>query len=315
MSIKSIFFLLFSSLALTACSSSLLQSPREQHPGTFIEQAEASQLLADKPVSTQQFKQLNFLPLDEGDSLYVPLTADSQVYNFASGKSFVQAYKLTKNVSKLKLTINSLIYDTVLAPKVMLLDSNFVVTRTISSDKFIYREAGMMNGDRLSAELTIFRPQVSNPANETYLLFYTTPKAMAGSTTIVHPAKAFARSQKKDVPNIPDPIIPHSAVGLIELDIEALGTESDSDEAYIPLMTTEQSQEPGASTDVEPAKVEKTKPELPEMTKEAEQVFNDRIQQAVAEQDMDKALSLVDEAEAAGSTTARASFIEAISKK
>jgi maltose operon protein len=48
------------------------------------------------------------------------------------------------------------------------------------------------------------------------------------------------------------------------------------------------------------------------MLKETEDLYNHLITQAVANKDIDKALKLVEEAERAGSGTARAVFIEQV---
>jgi len=105
---KTISFLSLASLLLNACSFSMLQSPREKNPGTFIEAEQASLQLNDAAACCQALTELKFLPISDQESLYVPLTTGSQVFNFNSGKSFVQAYQLTTNVSKLKITANSL---------------------------------------------------------------------------------------------------------------------------------------------------------------------------------------------------------------
>ena len=293
MIIKHSSLILVASLIMAGCSSTVLQSSREKYSDAFLAPAQANQVLAKKQACCENFSLLQYQEINSDDDLIIPLTSDSQVYSFSSGKSFVQAYKLTTKGTKLKLNIDSLIYNTALAPQVTLLDANFNITRTISADKFIYKEPRLLKGDTLSAEITIFRAQANNLANETYPLFYTTDKAMIDSTTIVHPAKSYAKAHRTVEPNIADPIIPHSAMGLIKLEIEKEGSEDDAENSYIPVAIADKGTEAPVLTEKE---------------------FNQEIQKAVEEKEIDKALTIVDQAEAAGSQTARETFVNALNK-
>ncbi len=296
MIIKQSSLILVAGLIISGCSNMSnmsLQSPKDLYANAFVDPAQASQSLAQKQVCCDNFEQLEYQEINSDDDLFIPLSSDSQVYSFVSGKSFVQAYKLTNNNSKLTLTINGLIYNTVVAPQVTLLDANFNITRTIPASQFTYKTAKLLNGDILSAELTIFRPQANNLANETYLLFYTTDEAIAGDTTIIHPAKSYAKAHSTVEPDIADPIIPHSAMGVIELEIDVLGTAGDSENSYMPVAIANK-------TAAAPALTEKE--------------FNQAIVAAVAVKDIDKALAIVDQAEAAGSQSARETFVNALNK-
>ena len=107
MTSKKYSFILFLSFAISGCSSSLLQSPLDKHANVYIDPAQASQLLAEKQSCCESVSQLQFLDISSDDTLYIPLAEDSQVYSFAEGKSFVQAYKLSNNANKIKLTASS----------------------------------------------------------------------------------------------------------------------------------------------------------------------------------------------------------------
>ncbi|WP_028862085.1 MalM family protein [Psychromonas aquimarina] len=295
MIIKQSSLILLAGLTLAGCSQSVLKSPIDNNAEAFIEPAKASLVLANKQPCCKDFSQLKYKEIANDDTLYIPLTSGSQVFAFPEGNSFVQAYKLTTKAKRLKLTVSGLIKNTAFAPQLTLLDANFNVTRTISTKHFLYKEASMLSGDMLSADLSIFRAQEDNSANETYLLFYTTEKAMADSTTIIHPSKAFAIAHGTVPPDIADPVIPHSAMGIIKLDVEAQGTKADVENTYIPEAI------PAAMPMPSTKKV---------LTTEVE--FNQAIVQAVAAKEIDKALTIVDDAEEAGFNNARETFIEAL---
>ncbi|WP_019615968.1 MalM family protein [Psychromonas ossibalaenae] len=295
MIIKQSSLILLAGLTLAGCSNSVLQSPTDKHSDAYTAPAQASQTLAKTQPCCQDFSQLQYKEITNDDTLYIPLTSDAQVFAFPEGKSFVQAYKLTIKANKLKLTVSSLIKDTALAPQLTLLDADFNVTRTISTKHFLYKEPSMLDGDLLSTDLTIFRAQADNMANETYLLFYTTEKAAAGSTTVLHPAKSFAIAHGTVPPDIADPVIPHSAMGLIQLKVDIQGTKADVENSYIP--------------EAIPAGISMQN-EKKVLTTEVE--FNQAIVQAVAAKEIDKALTIVDDAEEAGFKNARETFIEAL---
>lgn len=290
MFIKQTSLLLAASLLLAGCSSISLTSPKDQYAGAFITIAEAEQALAKKEICCDNFSQLTYQEISDDEPLFIPITSDSQVYQFATGKSFVQAYKLTTKGSKIKLQISALITDTVIVPQIILLDANFNITRTINSDKFSYTEAKLLTGDVLSSDLTIYRSQKNNLKNETYLLFYTTDQAKKNSTTIIHPAKSFAKAHSTVIPTIADPVIPHSSTGLVKIKIAKEGTRGDEENIYIPSIVIDQ----GNTL--------------------TESQYNQAIIKAVEAKELDNALRIVEQAEAAGYIAARETFIEALKK-
>ena len=147
----------------------------------------------------------------------------------------------------------------------------------------------MLDGDQLATKIKINRPQADRVENETYLIFYTTDDAVLGATTIIHPAKQFAKANSTVPPAIADPIIPHSSVGVIKLTLDVTDIETVGEESY--------------------------QPEYAKEDKKEEEQFNVDIIKAVEAGDIDKALSLVDKAEKGGSKTARPTFVKAVSKK
>ena len=289
--------LLACSLILLGCSSTALQSPKEKNVSAFVSETQAKQQLAQLPSCCDTLKQLQYEPLNDDKTQYVSFDKEANVFDFDSGKSFYKAFRLNENISELSVTVSGLFYNTVYAPQILLLDSQFNQTRLISADKLTYKEAHLLNGDELRASFLIKRPNLNNPANETYFIIYSTEKAMSAQTTITHPAKLDARARSNVEPSIDDPIINHSAMGVVKLTFD-LVNKSD---AYIA---------PEPQTYIAPE----------EQKKQAEKVLSERqynalISAAIAENKIEEALNLVDQAEAAGSTSARSTFVEIIKKQ
>ncbi|GLS92273.1 maltose operon protein [Psychromonas marina] len=285
---------LFFSLTLAGCSSTALHSPKANNPNAFVSNAEASEQLAESKTCCDSLQQLTYQPLDNTEVQYIAFDNNALSYNFESGKSLYKAYKIDKNISELKMTVSGLFYNTVFVPQILLLDSNFKKTRIISADKFAYIPAKFLNGDQLTASLTIKRPNLSNPNNETYFVIYTTQEAIQDTTTVTHPAKLDARARSLAEPNIADPVISHSAMGVVKIEFE---TENNSDD-YV-----------ASEVASEPAPVEQQL-----QNNVTDRQFNEMITTAVENNEIEKAMQLVDQAEAAGSTSARDTFVDAIKK-
>lgn len=279
------------SVALIGCSSTSLHSPKENNLSAFTSSTKASQQLTATLPCCDSLATLTFQPLSEDNTQYIAFDEGSQAYDFETGKSFYQAYKLDDNISELKVTLSGLFYNTVFSPQVVLLDSQFNKTRTIAVDKFIYKEAKLLNGDELSASFSITRPNLNNPKNETYFVIYSTKQAMQAETTITHPAKLDARGRNVVEPDIADPIIKHSAMGVVKLDL----TLSAKNDAYIAeeIPVSDKNMAENSLT---------------------EEQYNEKIINAVADGSIKLALQLVDQAEALGSKSARATFVAAIKK-
>lgn len=279
------------SMTLLGCSSTALQSPKNDNRDAFINTLEASKQLAQTVPCCDSLDELEYQVLNNDKAQYIAFDKDTNAYNFESGKSFYQAYKLDKNISELTVTVSGLFYNTVFSPQVLLLDSQFRKTRIISTDKFNYKEAKFLNGDELTAKFSITRPNLNNPANETYFIIYTTEQAILDATTITHPAKLDARGRSVVEPDIDDPIIDHSSMGVVKLTFD-MKNKNDSYVAEEALASEANS----------------TKDML------TESQYNQEIVKAVADGEIEAALQLVDQAEAAGSKSARNTFVEAIKK-
>lgn len=279
------------SLTLIGCSSTALQSPKDNNQNSFINASEANQQLEQVLPCCDSITKLEYQPLNDDEAQYISFDKDTNAYAFDSGKSFYKAYKLDENITELTVTVSGLFYNTVFSPQVLMLDSQFKQTRLISADKFNYKEAKLLNGDELTAQFSINRPNLNNPANETYFIIYTTEQAMLGATTVTHPAKLDARARSNVEPDIADPIIDHSAMGVVKLTFDMVN----KDDSYV-------AKEPQATAEVD----------AKDMMTEAQ--YNQQIVTAVTDGEIETALQLVDQAEAAGSKSARSTFVEAIKK-
>ncbi|WP_163832640.1 MalM family protein [Spartinivicinus ruber] len=262
-----------------------------------------AELKAQKSCCTT-FASLPIKPLLVNQTTEVIINSHSVVFEFNSGKSYIAAFKLPDTQRSLQIKLFSKANQTVFEPSVMLLDSEFRITRILSTDDFIYRPAWGFKPDSIDGMFRVDRSQPGNPNNETYLVIFSTLAQMQGKTTLVHPAKAFAKAHYNQPPEIPDPIAWHSPVGNLELSVEEEERSFYEKRSYIPAFSFRQANQ--AVDQLE------TKQEVLPQT---HQYFKEAVKNALNQGEVGKALSLVEEAERLGLKDIRQYFIERVVPK
>jgi len=243
----------------------------------------------------------------------VAIDGSSPAFNFPEGKSYYAAFKLPTNSGDLKITVAGLIDKTLFNPTVLLLDSQFKPTRTIGADIITYKPARMLDGDRVEGVFTIDRSYVGNPNNETYMVIYTSQATLSKTTQAMSPSKMMAKSLSVQDYGAKDPLIPHSAWGVVKIDVEDMSASALGDNFYKPVYqeaidantpivdaTPNKLVVPVATAATAVAGVTAAKP-APAMLSETEAFYQSQIEKAVKAGDIDKAMKLVNEAERAGS--------------
>ena len=270
-------------------------------------------------------QQLVWTPVDQSKAQTTQLSTGGQPLNVPGISGPVVAYSVPANIGELTLTLSSEVnkQTSVFAPNVLILDQNMTPSAFFPSEYFTYQEPGVMSADRLEG---VMRLTPALGQQKIYVLVFTTEKDLQQTTTLLDPAKAYAKGVGNAAPDIPDPIARHTTDGLVKLKVS---TSSASSVLVGPLFG---SSGPGPVTVGNPAAPAYTAPAAtaaapvataaPAPAKKAEPVlndteeyFNNAIKQAVKRGDVDKALKLLDEAERLGSTTARSTFISSVKGK
>ena len=273
-------------------------------------------------------QQLVWTPVMQGQTQTTNLSNAGQTLNVSGITGKVAAYSVPANIGELTLTLTSVAdqQKAVFAPNVLVLDQNLTPAAWFPSSYFTYQEPGVMSADRLEGVIKL-TPALGQ--QKIYLLVFTTPKDLQQTTTMVNPAKAYAKGVGNAVPDIPDPQARHTPDGTLKLKVS---TNSASSILVGPLFgssgqssvtvgntaapapapaTAYAAPAPAAAPAAAPAPAVKHEPVL----NDTETYFNQAIKQAVAKGDVDKALKLLDEAERLGSTSARQTFISSVKGK
>lgn len=278
-------------------------------------------LSAAPTLSAQSIQSLTWQPVDPSRTQITTLANSGQRLNDAELAGPVAAYSLPANIGELTLTLTSEVEkNQVFAPNVLVLDENMRPAAWFPSRFFTYQQPGVMSADRLEGVMKL-TPALGQ--QKIYLLVFTTEKDLTQTTTMIDPAKAYAKGTGNAVPDIPDPIAQHSREGTLKLKVK---TSAGSSILVGPLFG---SSGPGPVTvgnspAVAPAAYTAAPAPAPTPTPAAkrepimndtEGYFNQSIKQAVDSGNIDKALKLLDEAERLGSTSARKVFISSVKGK
>lgn len=273
-------------------------------------------------IPTSALQQLTWTPVDPSNVQSTQLSTGGQSLNVAGITGNVVAYSVPANIGELTLTLTSEVnkQTDVFAPNVLILDQNMTPSAFFPSSYFTYQAPGVMSADRLEG---VMRLTPALGQQKLYVLVFTTEKDLQQTTTLLDPAKAYAKGTGNAVPDIPDPVAKHTTDGLVKLKVK---TSSSSSVLVGPLfgssgpapVTVGNTAAPAYSAPAAapvaapaPAPAAKTEP----MLDDTESYFNNGIKQAVAKGDIDKALKLMNEAERLGSKSARSTFISAVKGK
>ncbi|MFM5167588.1 MalM family protein [Aeromonas veronii] len=315
------------STLMTACASlEATVAPTQEYKSILDSRASALQQLGSATVCCASINELQYQPLAAEQKRVIAIDGSSPAFNFPEGKSYYAAFKLPTNSGDLKITVAGLIDKTLFNPTVLLLDSQFKPTRTIGADIITYKPARMLDGDRVEGVFTIDRSYVGNPNNETYMVIYTTQATLSQTTQAMSPSKMMAKSLSVQDYGAKDPLIPHSAWGVVKIDVEDMSASALGDNFYKPVYqeaidantpivdaTPNKLVVPVATAATAVAGATVAKP-APAMLSETEAFYQIQIEKAVKAGDIDKAMKLVNEAERAGSTKAKSVFIDAVKR-
>lgn len=281
-------------------------------PAASMAQTTQSALNASAPtLSAETLRSLTWQPLSTNTSQDIQLTAASQKLNQGDIQGNVAAFSVPANLGSLEITISSIVQNKqVYVPNVVVFDQQMRPAAFYPASYFPYEPPGIVSSDRLEGKLKL-TPALGQ--QQIYILVYTTRSDLAGTTTLLDPAKAYAQGVGNAVPAINDPIAQHTDTGTLKVKVQS---ERNSGNIIIgqtaPAPAVSEPVVIGATSTAQPAS---TPAETKPLLNETEAYFNDAIKKAVKSGNIDKALNLLNEAERLGSHTARETFISSVDAK
>ena len=252
-------------------------------------------------LTTAQLQTIHWQPTTIGATQEFDLTSAGQTATFADASGKMLALQLPADHGALTIRVRSLIEGKqVFAPNVLVLDQQQRPAAFYPSNQFSYQPASLLTGDRLESTLKL------SPApgqKNIYLLVYTTPRDLQQQTVLQGASKAYAKATGNQPPDIPDPVAQHTNSGQLSLKISA---ERTNDTISIGNNDTTAIATPLTAASAPTEKTATTAALLPA----TENYFNQQIRQALKAGDLSQALTLLQEAELLGSSSARATFMD-----
>ncbi|WP_353498816.1 MalM family protein [Vibrio sp. CB1-14] len=265
--------LISSCLLLAGCQSAeVVEQAPLRSQATIFDPASLN-VLAMKAPSEQTFR------IDE----------NSQRYVIDGVESPVAVVSLPLTSGALDITITSLISSSAFAPYVVVIRDDGSVVEQYDLNEFGYLPARFHLGNRLALNFTFVAPSANS---KLMLVVYTKPEAATRSVTVTHPAKLDAKARGNYLPEVKDIQVPFSDQGEVIIAIDGRKSQAN------PTPSDEQ--------------VTQSKVIAAKATQESSEFYRQAITHAVDNNQLKKAVSLLEEAESLGVEGAREAFNKAV---
>jgi maltose operon protein len=270
-----------------------------------VEPTMSASLMDKESVCCVSKKDFAWVGLEKTEDVDFAIDETSPVWNFQTGKSFFNAFEFSPRSGKVKVTLSSkMLKNQVFAPTVQLLDKDYQVSKTIPLADFKVHYSDMFNANRYWYEFEVDAQDLP------YMVVYTDPSLIGSTITVPHPARVRADESGEPRPIVTDPKFTYSYTGELHLEVQTLSLGSRA-----PTAPSAQASSAvvaaGATAAVSSEKVAAPAKIQPE----TQQYYHTAIEKAVADGNIPKALSLLDEAKALNIEGAQEIFVKAINAK
>lgn len=302
--------------------------------GSAVQASEVVSAVVSTPCCAT-YADMPFMPLPNSEFEYqFELNDRAPVFAFADGLSYFQTFQLPAQGRNFKFRVSSTFGKSVLIPVVQLLDNNLKVVREIKGPDFTVDYGNLGRKVYLTATFDIDN---GNASPISFLVVKADTNSIGGETQIMSAARKWAKETGLAQPVESDPVIPHSLTGELELQMEVSGFRNEAGkvstvgEATIGSAAALATSVAGTAAVVSKpaAEVVQPKPLVAQqesaalvspttttpaapMLAETEAFYNQQITKAIVSGDIEKAMALTNEAERAGSQTAKKTFVDAI---
>ncbi|PJC86932.1 transcriptional regulator [Vibrio sp. HA2012] len=284
---KTILTLLLGSL-LTACGSTPPATP-----------AAEPELIPYSDVCCTQLSQLPFIKLAANETLNFHLNADSDAAAFQDGNSYFSAFEFADRSAIVTVSISSFMIDgKVFAPKMVSLDADFNPVDFTTLEQFDIKTSDAFTKTQYSADFKV------DARKTPYIVIYTPEEYLGRQITVDHPAKVRAKELGEAMPMVTDLHYVHSQSGQVSVDVKTLSFQSVKHTA-VPVR-------PASEKEVKRAVLPESKSVLTETQPETVSYYRSSITKAVTENNIPKALGLLEEAKVLGVEGAQQAFVEAV---
>ncbi len=239
--------------------------------------------ISSEKVCCDDFSQFRWIPLSTTEDIDFLLDSDSPIGHFSDGNSYFNAFKLSDRSQKVQLSLSSLmINSSVVAPKLITLNKEFEIVSSSDLEQFTVKASSAFS--RTQFQLNVELDATKTP----YFVIYSSDSYLGQSIKVKHPARVRAEEFGEVMPIVTDPTYTYERFGRLTLALKTLSLQ--------------------ANKESEKSFQVATKPVQPET-----QIFyKTAITKAINNSDIQKALSLLEEANGLGIKDAESAFIKAL---
>ncbi|RTZ18036.1 hypothetical protein EJ063_04400 [Vibrio aquaticus] len=274
----------------------------------------------DAPTNQQvasSYAQVDWVEIEPSKRVNFSIDQSNQQYQLTSGLGPIAAFSINTQGKEVELEIISHFKKSVFYPNAVLLNDDNQILKTFTDSDFEYKHAYGLDGDRLTAEITI-QPVGKQKVK---LLVYTTDALLKGESEVLHPVKLDAIARGNYPPDVPNPVIPHAQYGELSLIVKADSAVVVEEPAIV--SSTDMAQQ---KLDADLAKLSDenaevmtvqvgAKGESESLSAQQQQFYLTSIEHAVNVGMLDKALALLEEAKMLEVDGAQQAFIKAVNAR
>ncbi|MDW6093104.1 MalM family protein [Vibrio rhizosphaerae] len=265
---------------------------------------------AEDAACCTRYQDVYWTPFNPSDTVKLNIDSSSPVRDFSSGRSYFGAFQFSPRSGTVKLTLKSLrLNHQIFMPTLVLLDSDFQPQQTVQIDWHQLRFSDVFESDRLEQTYPI------NAEKTPYLVIFTQPAQVGQTMTIPHPAKRRALEDGAPLPIVTDTSVTTGYQGSLVLTVETVSIRQHSRQRsshqqarQISANRTAVNPSTSPQPNIETSQWQHTAPPQAEST----HYYQSAIEHAVSQQDIAKALALLDEAKALRIPDIQQTFIRAI---
>ncbi len=298
------------SAALSGCTSSG-QNPSDVLLNQDLS-AQATQALSTQTICCQDFSQISYQPFATGKKL---IDANSPAMQFENGKSYFYAVRIEDQFVGQSISISSVIGKNAFPLQVILLKTDFQVSRIIPTSAFMTTDYTLLSAPALKANISLL-------PDERLMIITADNQYMGKAISLPHPEKLKEQATGIVAKPYPDIQIPYSPWGVIELSTQENGSLTNlfkSDSALFTNQTSAPVTTPVVSQQASVPAVVAATPMVTSsktgISAQTKTYYQQAITQAVKENQLEQAMQLVSEAKKLGYTEAETVFIQAVKAK
>ncbi|OOE88072.1 MalM family protein [Salinivibrio sharmensis] len=233
-----------------------------------------------------QIEKAKQLPLEMDKELKVAVTTKTQVLDIHNIDSPGVIFELPMVKNGLDINIEAEIYDSVFVPSAKIINQSGDIRAKLDDDELVYLKPRLADGNRLQGNIKA-HPQVGDSA--LYLVIFTDKDKLNETVAVSHPAKLDAEGRGNYLAGVDDIQVPRALTGTFSIEATALGARTRDQSIVQPaLSATERPQQESVS------------------------FYHQAIRAAIADNDVDKAMGLLRDAEQLGITDADQVFRDAM---